>query len=157
MRPINRNIIRSWILLAGGVLIGIFLVVISAAGYHTASSSGFCMSCHSMEFVGSQWQKSQHKQFACTECHMPDAGIATQLGYKAKAGIRDLFHETLRTYPASLNLSDEGRNIVLGNCLRCHYSTIEATPMAQRGGDCIKCHRFLIHGRGPEKGGIKVE
>ena len=139
------------------MIIGIVLVAISAAGYHAASTPGFCISCHSMGYVGSQWQQSHHKQFACTECHMPDANIAVQVGYKAKAGLRDLVNETMRTYTASANLSDEARKIVVGNCLRCHYSTIETTPMAQRGGNCIKCHRFLVHGRGPEKGGIQVE
>lgn len=144
-------------IIAAGVFIGVLITMFSIGGYHAAGSPGFCMSCHSMKDVGFQWQQSQHKQFACIECHLPDSNIAVQAAYKGKAGLRDLYHETLRTYPASIKISAEGRGIAEGNCLRCHSSTIEKTFMAGEEGRCQKCHHGLVHGSGRETGGIRVE
>lgn len=136
---------------------GVLIAAFAAAGYHAAGSARFCISCHSMAHGGQEWQKSHHKQFACIECHLPDDHIIVQATYKARAGLNDLFHETVRSYPAAIKISTEGKIIARGNCVRCHYSTIENTPMANRGGDCLHCHRFLVHGRGLDKGGINVE
>ena len=144
-------------ILAAGVFIGVLLTLFSIGGYHAAGSPVFCVSCHSMKDVGFQWQESRHKQFACIECHLPDSNIAAQVTYKAKAGMRDLYHETLRDYPAAMSISAEGREIAQGNCLRCHFSTVENTFMVEGGGDCIKCHHSLVHGTGMGAGGIKVE
>jgi cytochrome c nitrite reductase small subunit len=143
---------------AAGLAVGVLVAAFAALGYHGSGSASFCMTCHSMKEAGARWQQSNHKQFACIDCHLPDDHFIAQVSYKARAGLNDLYHETLRSYPATLAISAEARSIVRGNCLRCHYTTIEKTPMAGgEGGDCLKCHRRLVHGRGPEKGGIHVE
>lgn len=110
-----------------------------------------------MKPVHHRWSTSNHHQFTCTECHLPDTHIAGKVAYKTRAGLNDLVHETARDYPAGIDLSTHGRQIVNGNCVRCHASTIAETPMAQGGADCLKCHRYLVHGRGQDEGGIKVE
>lgn len=142
--------------LAAGVVLGIILAVIAVSGYHAAGSPSFCISCHSMKDVGRHWQQSRHKQYACIECHLPDSSIAVQVSYKTRAGLNDVYHETLRSYPAKIRLSGEARGIAEGNCLRCHFSTVQKTFMAA-GGECLKCHQRLVHGPGQETGGIKVE
>ncbi|HNY63849.1 MAG TPA: NapC/NirT family cytochrome c [Deltaproteobacteria bacterium] len=144
-------------ILAAGAFIGVLVTLVSAGTYHAAGSPSFCLSCHSMTDVGVSWKGSTHKQFGCTECHLPDGNIVVQAMYKAKAGMRDLYHETLRTYPAFIGISDEGRSIAEGNCLRCHFSTVENTFMAARGESCLKCHHGLVHGTGNTTGGIRVE
>lgn len=144
-------------ILVAGIIIGVFIAAFTAIGYHGAGSPRFCIGCHSMEHVGNRWQQSNHKQFACIECHLPNDNLIVQVTYKARAGLNDLFHETFRSYPAAILISMEGKGIARGNCLRCHYSTIENTPMTRQGGDCLKCHRNLVHGRGLEKGGMNVE
>ncbi len=141
---------------AAGTLFGIILAVALAAGYHASGNPAFCISCHSMKDIGSHWQQSQHKQFACIECHLPDSTLIPQVTYKTKAGLNDLYHETLRSYPSRIRLSEEARDIAEGNCLRCHFSTVQNTFMAA-GGECLKCHQGLVHGSGQETGGIKVE
>ena len=143
--------------LLAGAFIGILITLISFGGYHAAGSSVFCMSCHSMKEVGATWKQSQHKQFACIECHLPDSNLASQVTYKAAVGMRDLYYETLRSYPDAIKLTDGGRKIVSENCLRCHFSTVEKTNMASGGASCIQCHRKLVHGQGLAKGGIRVE
>lgn len=146
-----------WAFGGAGIIAGIALAVIVAASYSASGNARFCASCHSMEHVNARLLLSNHKQFACIECHMPNASLPRQAAYKAQAGLNDLVHETVRIYPAAIQISEKGKVILRGNCLRCHYSTIENTMMAKDNGDCLKCHRFLVHGRGLQKGGMKVE
>jgi cytochrome c nitrite reductase small subunit len=140
-----------------GILIGVVLTIVVSVGYQLAGSSQFCSSCHSMMDVADQWRLSRHKQFACIECHMPDAGAVERVAYKAQAGLKDLLHETLRDYPAMIRLSNRGEGIINENCLRCHYSTVERTGMSKGGQSCAKCHRRLIHGKGLARGGLGNE
>ncbi|MCX5813635.1 MAG: NapC/NirT family cytochrome c [Proteobacteria bacterium] len=139
------------------LLAGIMIALAAATGYQYAGSSGFCSLCHSMERVHAQWQISRHKQFACIECHMPAGNIVEKVTYKTRAGINDLVHETLRSYPAYITLSSLGRDIVNDNCLRCHFSTIENTMMVGSAQSCSKCHRNLVHGKNLQGGGVKIE
>jgi len=140
-------------LLASGVIAGAFLVAFTVGGYHASGSPKMCGACHSMDHVYSRWQISTHKQFTCVDCHLPDTHLVGQVAYKIKAGLNDLYHETLKIYPAAIAISAEGRGIANGNCLRCHFSTVQNTPMGAGGADCLKCHRFSVHQRGLEKGG----
>ncbi|OPY74061.1 MAG: Cytochrome c-type protein NrfH [Syntrophorhabdus sp. PtaU1.Bin050] len=140
-----------------GILIGVVLTIAVSVGYQLAGSSRFCGACHSMTDVADRWGLSKHKQFACVECHMPDAGMVERVTYKAQAGFRDLLHETLRDYPAMIRLSARGERIINENCLRCHYSTVERTGMSKGGQSCAKCHRRLIHGTGLARGGLSNE
>lgn len=143
--------------LISGVAIGMLIAVAGVWGYHQSGDARFCGSCHSMNQVHSGWRLSNHHQFTCTECHLPDTHIAGKLAYKTRAGLNDLIHETARDYPAGISLSDAGRNIVNKNCVRCHTATISATKMAEDAADCLKCHRYLVHGRGLDEGGIQIE
>jgi len=152
-----KKLSSGWILAGIGAIAGIILGFLMVGGYHLAGSSYFCGSCHSMDYVYSKWHASKHKQFSCVECHMPAGNIATKLTYKATAGLNDLFHETIRDYPAALTISPKGKHIANDNCLRCHFSTVENTSMAKGGANCIKCHHGLVHGRGIEKGGLTIE
>jgi cytochrome c nitrite reductase small subunit len=140
-------------LLSAGLIVGAILVAVMVSGYHASGSPLVCGTCHSMDHVYSRWHISNHKQFACIECHLPDTHLAGKLVYKAKAGLNDLYHETLKIYPAAISMSAEGKEIANGNCLRCHYSTVQNTPMGAGGTNCLKCHRFAVHQRGLEKGG----
>ncbi len=143
--------------LAAGIVIGILLAVGIRGAYDLTGDSKFCGSCHSMREVYLRWQLSRHKKFACVDCHLPHGIAIGAVAYKMRAGINDLLHETLRDYPASFSFSRKARAIANDNCVRCHYSTIEKTAMAQEEAECLKCHRGLVHGRTPAKGGIPRE
>ncbi len=136
-----------WKLIAIGSGVGAFIIIIIFAGYHFAGRSTFCGSCHSMENNYFAWKVSRHKQFACIECHLPTGNIAYTVLYKAYAGARDVAGETARSYPFTIKLTDTARTIANSNCARCHFSTIETTPMVKGNTDCLKCHKFLVHGR----------
>lgn len=149
---INRNAIKLVML---GFAAALVAVVIAVGGYTMAESAHFCGSCHSMDQPFTTWQQSNHKQFECTECHLPNRNIVEKLIAKGKSGTGDVYHETLRDYPAAIMVSPSGRAIIADNCLRCHQSVVENTAMAAGGQDCTKCHRTLIHGRNLSKGGNK--
>jgi cytochrome c nitrite reductase small subunit len=144
-------------ILIPGIIIGIVVSAIAVLAYHQSGDARFCSSCHSMNLVHSRWQTSNHHQFSCPECHLPDTHIAGKVIYKTRAGMNDLVHETARDYQAGIGLTGHSRQIINGNCFRCHASTISGTPMAQKSVDCLNCHRYLVHGRGQDNGGIKVE
>ena len=140
-----------------GILLGAFFFAVAVWAYHASGDARFCGSCHSMKTVYTRWQSSNHGQFACTECHLTDSHIAGKVLYKTQAGLNDLIHETVRDYGAGIGLSAKGRDIIVGNCLRCHASTVAETGMIGGRADCLKCHRYLVHGRGQDEGGIRVE
>jgi cytochrome c nitrite reductase small subunit len=141
------------LLLAAGVVIGFIFVY----GYELAGDSRFCGACHSMEARSKEWSASHHKQFACVECHMPASNVLSRLSYKAVAGTRDLFHETIRDYGVQGRLSARSVAIADSNCLRCHRSTVEETSLVRGSQSCLKCHNGLVHGRNRQKGGITIE
>jgi cytochrome c nitrite reductase small subunit len=65
--------------------------------------------------------------------------------------MNDLFREIKGDYPVFIGLSAKGRMIADANCLRCHFSAVERTSMVSGGQDCLKCHRHLVHGKGPDR------
>jgi len=154
-RSADRKFLNAGLII--GVLAGFIIMSAAVLVYHESGDARFCGSCHSMKTVHARWQASNHHQFTCTECHLPDTGIAGKVAYKTRAGINDLIHEAGRGYSAGIGLSGEARRIITGNCVRCHASTIAKTLMARDGGDCLNCHRFLVHSRGQDEGGIKLE
>jgi cytochrome c nitrite reductase small subunit len=128
-----------------GVFIGMVLMALLIEGYHASADPTACIACHSMNQAGGTWRMSNHKQFDCTECHMPASNGATRFLYKARAGLHDLWHETVRDYPASLVVSPEAKRIAQGNCVRCHRSTMERVAAFSGEPQCMRCHRRIVH------------
>jgi cytochrome c nitrite reductase small subunit len=138
---------KRYLPLFAGLIIGAIVTVLVVEGYHAFSSPRLCIACHSMAGDGSAWKMSNHKQFACIECHMPDSGALTRVSYKVEAGLHDLWHETLKDYPAFIALSPKGKKIAQGNCVRCHRSTIErVAAFSGQWPRCSQCHRRIVHG-----------
>ena len=150
----NRNALK---LLVAGMAIAVVGMAVLAMGYAYAETPAFCGTCHSMEQSYASWQASNHKQIACSECHLPNSGLAAKLVAKAKTGINDVYHETMRDYPAVIKVTAQGKEYLADNCLRCHQSTVQNTAMGAGGQDCAKCHRGVVHGMNKSKGGIKIE
>jgi cytochrome c nitrite reductase small subunit len=79
---------------------------------------------------------------------------------KSRSGMVDMYHEVIRDYPARIKLSEDGRQIVNSNCMRCHSATMEGVYVgmgAKDTSDCMKCHSRIAHGSNYHEGGIKVE
>lgn len=144
-------------LLALGFLAATLAFLVAGGGLAYADKPSFCGSCHSMQWVYNTWQESNHKQFTCGDCHLPQEAITAKLYVKAENGIRHTYHEVLRDYPETIKLKGDARGIASKNCLRCHASTVENTALAVGGQDCIKCHGGLVHGKNRPRGGVAVE
>ncbi len=132
--------------LVAAVIAGMLFMAFLIEGYHVSAQPGLCIACHSMDDVGHTWRISNHKQFDCVECHLPPSNTAVRVFYKARVGLHDLWHETIRDYPASLAASPQARAIAVRNCVRCHYSTMErVSAFSGAQPDCLKCHRRIVH------------
>jgi cytochrome c nitrite reductase small subunit len=132
--------------LVTGIIAGMVFMALLIGGYHLSAEPGLCIACHSMHDVGSTWQMSNHKQFECVECHLPPSNTVAKVFYKMRIGLHDLWHETIRDYPASLAASQSARTIAGRNCVRCHHSTMErVSAFSGTQPDCMKCHRRIVH------------
>ena len=140
-----------------GMIIAVLLMLIISGGYAYSDSPEFCSSCHSMNEYAVTWQASNHKQFKCTECHLPQDNMINKMMAKTETGMNDTYHEFMRDYPAEIELTVKGKDIVNSNCLRCHQSSVENTFAMESSDNCIKCHSGLVHDQFTNKGGIKVE
>lgn len=124
-----------------GLLSFLFILTDTALSY--SDNAHFCLNCHSMEEAYATLQHSNHKQFKCTECHAPHSYLPKAV-YKTKSGLRDLYATTLGEIPQVIQATDESREIITGNCIRCHQTTVEQIGMGQ-GRFCTDCHRDLVH------------
>jgi cytochrome c nitrite reductase small subunit len=140
-----------------GAIVAVVGMLLSGASFVYSSGPDFCGSCHSMEHVYYTWQASNHKQFTCSDCHVPHDNIVETMYVKGENGMRDVYHEFLRDYPDTLYFTSRGKEIANGNCLRCHASVVENTHLAQGKLNCITCHRGVAHGQKMVPGGVKVE
>lgn len=152
---LERNTLKLMLL---GALAAIVGFAIAGGGIAYADKASFCSSCHSMQHVAVTWQESNHRQFSCGDCHLPQENIVEKMIVKGQTGMNDTYHEFLRDYPDTIQISAKGRAIVNGNCVRCHAYTIGNTFMSASGGQaCTKCHRGMIHNQIVVKESVRVE
>ncbi|MCM0757000.1 MULTISPECIES: NapC/NirT family cytochrome c [Sporomusa] len=141
-----------------GALAAIAGFAIAGGGIAYADKASFCSSCHSMQHAAVTWQASNHRQFSCGDCHLPQENLVEKMIVKGQTGMHDTYHEFLRDYPDTIRISAKGRAIVNDNCARCHAYTIGNTFMSASGGyACTKCHRGMIHNQIVVKEGVPVE
>ena len=147
--------------LAGGFAIGLLACGIASAFLSISGSPEFCGNCHSMKSEAATFAESSHKSQECTECHLPHQNFVVYFVEKGRTGMVDMYHEAVRDYPAHIKLSENGHKMVNDNCIRCHGATMEGVHVTEgkydTGGDCLKCHRRIVHGSNHLEGGIKVE
>lgn len=148
--------------LAGGFAVGLVVCGLGAGMMSFSGSASFCGSCHAMKGEAAAFTQSTHSKQACVECHLPHDNMAIYMVEKGRTGMVDTYHAVLRDYPARIKLSQDGRQTVNSNCLRCHENTMEKVHVEMKaeldtGADCMKCHSRIAHGSNHLEGGIKVE
>jgi nitrate/TMAO reductase-like tetraheme cytochrome c subunit len=136
---------RLWLVLAGGVLIG----GLGFAGFHFALMDGYtnslemCTSCHEMDGVYREYQKSTHYKnpsgvrVVCSNCHVPHGkGVGDyvdKLMDKIFVGGRHAYHHLVGTYPDAASF-EKARYRLAQNVLE---------NMRQRDSkECRQCHTF---------------
>ncbi|MDW7691506.1 cytochrome c nitrite reductase small subunit [Flammeovirgaceae bacterium SG7u.111] len=145
------------------VLFGIFsglaayILYISNALSYLSDDPKTCVNCHIMTPQYVTWQHSAHREKAtCNDCHVPHDTIFNKYFFKAKDGMRHATIFTLRAEPQVIKMHDPGKEVVQGNCKRCHgglnenVSAINGTLETSKHGEgrlCWDCHREVPHGR----------
>ncbi|MEO5351687.1 MAG: NapC/NirT family cytochrome c [Magnetococcus sp. XQGC-1] len=157
--PVGKG--RLWGLFAGGLMLG----AVAFAGFHFLLMDGFtntlemCISCHEMDKVYQEYQKSRHYKNAsgvrvtCANCHVPHGkGVEDYLDKlldKAIVGGRHLYHHLKGTYPDSQSFENARYRLsqdVLANmrrrdskeCRQCH--TYEAMQFASQDRSAASKH-----------------
>jgi len=153
---IQRNALKC---VAASFILGIAICGAGAAFNAVSATPSFCGTCHAMKEPKAAFMQSPHREQNCTECHLPHDNAAIYMIAKAKTGMVDAYHETVRDYPAVIRLSGEAKQTVNDNCLRCHSTTMEQVHKSVGDADanCLKCHNKVAHGSYHAGGGIKVE
>lgn len=132
--------------LAAAALGGIFLLKLPPLA-DAMDGPEFCGVCHVMAPQVDSYLHSAHREVArCGDCHLPH-GVVKGAFYKAYTGTRDAAAVVLRTYPATVSISEYGKKVAQENCLRCHGEMTAAIGDTKRDGGlyCFECHRRTPH------------
>jgi len=90
---------RGLKLLVVGILLGAGALYGAHWSLRATSTTGFCVSCHSMEQPKLEWQGSKHFsnkygiQAGCADCHIPHDSDWNYAWTKATTGLQDVFAE----------------------------------------------------------------
>ncbi len=147
-----------------GALVGSFA---AAVGYtaHYASATSYlsddptaCVNCHIMNEQYDGWRKSSHHARAtCNDCHVPHDSFLHKYYVKAEHGYRHSKGFTFQDFHEPIRLTPYSREVVIGNCVRCHDAMTQEIRLAAHGNtpvahddpaglDCIHCHAGVAHG-----------
>jgi hypothetical protein len=114
---------QRWILgsLAGGLVMIVFIGMMSYEGYHYTESTEFCGTvCHAVmhpEYTAHQY--SPHARVECAECHV-GSGAAHYVRAKL-AGVRQVVAVTLDSYPRPLPPALTVLRPSAETCEQCHW------------------------------------
>ena len=142
-----------------GVIVGLGLMFIYLLRAHTylADDPGACVNCHIMSPYYATWMHSSHSRNAtCNDCHVPHENIARKYAFKGMDGMKHVFAFVSKSERQSPKIGDEGAEVVMNNCIRCHEQLTtnladlgKITYMQAKCGEdkcCWDCHRQVPHG-----------
>lgn len=136
-----------------GVIVGLALYVgrISEAASYLSDDPRACINCHIMFPEYATWQHSSHREVAnCNDCHVPHTNVLAKYYFKAKDGLRHSAMFTFRLEPQVIQAIPESREVIQGNCIRCHTRVMmDVANLGHNNLDrsCMDCHRDVPHGR----------
>jgi cytochrome c nitrite reductase small subunit len=139
----------SWRLI---VILGLLAVAVSAflmlgppALLAKSETPEFCASCHVMQNQYDAWfHEGAHRSIACVDCHLPHQNIFVHYLWKSIDGMKDVIVFHSGNVPDRITISDHGQNVLQGNCVRCHSTTVWRIKKER---NCWECHRRLSHTR----------
>lgn len=149
---------RLPVIIISGIFFGIvfYLFHISNAHSYLSDEPETCVNCHIMAPQYATWSHSSHREVAnCNDCHVPHNNFLNKYYFKAKDGMRHATIFTLRNEPQVIYIKDEGKEVVQGNCIRCHEPMItdskllrwsDSTHHFRKDRKCWDCHREIPHG-----------
>ena len=131
---------------AAGLAIGVGAYAFSYAkgSSYLGNDPATCANCHVMQGHYAGWLAAPHHGVAtCNDCHTP-AGPVAKYVVKATNGWHHSFAFTMGGYPDVIKARPASREVVEGNCRRCHADLVDEIA---HGGDtsCIRCHASVGH------------
>ncbi len=153
-------------------LAGVVIANSFSIGLETTNTTEFCTSCHSMQWVKEEWQKSLHFKNAygiraeCHNCHVPHQTMP-KLHAKLMAA-KDVWHEILGTIDNKEKFEEHRWRMAnhvwkkmlasdSRECRSCHTSQAMDLALQERnarkkhqraekeGRTCIECHKGVAH------------
>ncbi len=134
---------RRWKLVLLSGLAGVVLTVGGGLAMVSTDKGAFCGSCHAMSEAALTHAQSVHAKLACNDCHAPH-NLLEKIPFKAEAGARDIYVNTLGTIPDLIHPQGNTLEVVQANCVRCHSSTVMTVNMTSKES-CMSCHRQVPH------------
>ena len=128
--------------------IGYFVIVTDAAAYG-GNAPETCANCHVMNSQYENWYHSAHENWAkCTDCHLPHDNFAVYYAEKGRQGMKDTYAFVTGNIPEAMQASEKTKEIIQGNCIQCHGSTVDSIVMGDQPFEryCWDCHRDTAHG-----------
>lgn len=139
-----QNSNTKWSVLFLAFVVGMAVVCGAAFTVKATDGSAFCAGCHAMSEVAWTHKQSVHRQFDCSECHLP-ANVIAKLPYKAEIGLHDVYVNTTGV-PDLIHTSATMKDVIQANCRRCHASSIMDVAMDVKPY-CTDCHRSVPHNK----------
>ena len=144
----------GWLLLFAALLgipagVGAFTFVYAKGFSYLSTDPRACANCHVMQPQYDAWLQSGHRHTAtCVGCHLPAHGLAKWVA-KVDHGFRHSAAFTLQNFHEPIAITPRDREIVQGNCVRCHAGVVHAVVGdAAARLDCLHCHADSGHGAG---------
>ncbi|MBZ0133579.1 MAG: NapC/NirT family cytochrome c [Rhodocyclaceae bacterium] len=164
----------------GTLLLGAAMAVVLAAavfgGEAAVSTTGFCLSCHSMSYPAEELKKSTHygalgANPGCKDCHIPQglANFHLAVATHVIDGARELVMEFKHDYSdikkfnvRRLEMAHDARmNLKRWDSVTCRSCHRDPQPpgadakaahekMRTNRATCIDCHQNLVHKEVPE-------
>jgi Zn-finger nucleic acid-binding protein len=147
---------KKVLIISSVLLLLIAALLASYAGWNAASPERTCARCHEISGRVDIWEKSTHREIACTECH----GTALSEGiHSLKEKGRMVFLHNSKTRPEDVRISEDQRLKMMQSCKGCHqaeyakwnsgghamnYSEVFLNPAHNKAetvyDDCLRCH-----------------
>jgi cytochrome c nitrite reductase small subunit len=139
----RRSVRILLVVLLAGAAVGVFLALGPPQLLAKSETPEFCASCHVMEPQYEAWlHEGAHRRIKCVDCHLPHDNVVTYYTWKGIDGMRDVIEFNTGMVPETIRISNHGKHVLQGNCLRCHA---EAVAMINQERQCWSCHRRLMH------------
>ena len=144
----SRGIATVPALLATAVLgaaagIGGYTFVYAKGGSYATDDATACANCHVMQSHLDGWRRGPHHAVAtCNDCHTP-SGPVSKYVVKALNGWHHSSAFTTGDYPDEIQLRPSSRDVVEGQCRKCHADLVAAIDDTEVS--CIRCHASVGH------------
>ena len=151
---------KIWLLVLGGVIVGLgllFLYLLRMHTYIAGDDPAACVNCHIMSPYYATWSHSSHGRDAtCNDCHVPNGNSVRHYAFKGMDGMRHVAYVVTSSARQAIMAEDASAEVIMDTCIRCHRQLNTESVRTGRldytearrgeGKACWDCHRSVPHG-----------